>query len=83
MRFEDMIKKDTKIGAALAAVASGGVVSSTGTAANSTTRPPPSRTMASPNWNGEVPVNFKQRLSLTAIGVADFETNNTLLRKNH
>ncbi|CAK9097608.1 unnamed protein product [Durusdinium trenchii] len=43
---------------------------------SSTTGPAPSKTLrtsASPDWAGEVPINFRKRLSLTAIPVAELE----------
>lgn len=84
-RFEDLIKKDTKVSAALSALSSGGSVPTGGTHANSTAgaRANVSRTQASPQWNGETPLNFRRRLTITAIGLADFESNNTLLCKKH
>lgn len=81
-RFEDVIKKDTKISSALAAFSGGGTSNGT-SGANASSRAAPSRTLASPQWNGEVPVNVRRRLALSAVGVADFESNNTLLGLNN
>lgn len=83
-RFEDVIKKDTKISSALAALSGGGTAISNGTTgANSSSRAAPSRTLASPQWDGEAPANIRQRLALAAVRVADFESNNTLLGDNN
>lgn len=41
----------------------------------------PSRTMASPQWGGDQPQNWRQSLSLTGIPMADYEANNTFLRQ--
>eukprot|EP00438_Fugacium_kawagutii_P028332 Skav231949 [mRNA] locus=scaffold459:172376:173644:+ [translate_table: standard] len=73
-RFEDAIKKDTKISNALAALNSGGNATSTN-ANPSRPTPAPSRTLASPQRDGEVPVNFRQRLSLNAITIGDFDSH--------
>ena len=35
------------------------------------------RTMASPQWDNDPPVNWMRSLSLAGIDVADFDTNNT------
>ncbi|CAK9041424.1 Uncharacterized protein SCF082_LOCUS23941, partial [Durusdinium trenchii] len=48
---------------------------------SSTTGPAPSKTLrtsASPDWAGEVPINFRKRLSLTAIPVAELELRHSL-----
>lgn len=41
----------------------------------------PPRTSASPEWLGEYPWNFRKRLNLTGISVADFEAGNSLLEE--
>jgi len=36
-----------------------------------------SRTMASPQWDNNPPVNFRKSMNLAVISVADFDANNT------
>ena len=38
------------------------------------------RTAASPDWDGQPPLNWKKNLSLTGISIADFDASNTYLR---
>ena len=37
------------------------------------------RTAASPDWDGQPPLNWKKNLSLTGISIADFDASNTYL----
>jgi hypothetical protein len=78
--FEDKIKQEVKVTAALKALRDGGNGSTTGTTPGPSRQGPP-RTLASPDWDGEQPVNFRQVFPLTGISLSDFESNNTLLLK--
>ena len=48
-------------------------------AANSSAGGTPARTMASPQWGSDSPVNFRKLLNLASISVSEFDTNNTYL----
>ena len=76
--FEDSIKGEAKITKALTAYKDGVAVQGSTLSPGKSN---PVRTMASPDWDGEPPKNFKQVLALTGIPLADFEGNNTLLCK--
>ena len=73
--FHETIKKEVKISNALKALHDG----STPQTSSSPNRPAPNRTMASPDWDGEIPINFRQTFAIGGIPISDFESNNTLL----
>lgn len=37
------------------------------------------RTMASPQWDNEAPINWRKTVPLTPVSTADFDANNTFL----
>ena len=75
--FRDTFKKETAIVTALKALRDGGQQSST----PGSNRPTPNRTMASPDWGGEIPINFRQIFNIAGVTAGEFETNNTLLSR--
>ena len=74
-QIETSLKEDAKLENALKAIQ--GLRTTPSGGAATTTSPTPSRTHGSPDWNGEVPVNFRKRLQIDAITVSEFEANNT------
>ena len=48
-------------------------------ATNSSVGGTPARTMASPQWGSDAPVNFRKLLNLASISVSEFDTNNRYL----
>ena len=76
-KMEVSIKENTKISNALKALTEGTGPSTSGANPG---RPTPNRTLASPDWDGEPPVNVAQSLSIPTIPVSEFESNNTFLR---
>lgn len=73
--IESSLKEDVKVENDLKAIQGQRTTSSAAT----TWSPTPSRTHGSPDWNGEVPVNFRKRISIDAIPVTEFEASNTFL----
>lgn len=73
--IESSLKEDVKVENDLKAIQGQRTTSSAAT----TGSPTPSRTHGSPDWNGEVPVNFRKRISIDAIPVTEFEASNTFL----
>ena len=76
-KMEVSIKENSKISTALKALNEGTGSSTSG--ANSG-RPTPNRTLASPEWDGEPPMNVARSLAIPTSPVSEFESNNTFLR---
>ena len=42
----------------------------------------PDRTLASPQWDGDPPLNLNLRLALTPVAISEFDAGNTYLGSN-
>lgn len=46
------------------------------------TQTTPDRTTASPQWDGDLPLNLNLRLALTPVAISEFDAGNTYLGSN-
>ena len=66
-KLEEKISQDTTIQKAIQAM----------TDSNGSSQATQSRTLATPQWDNNPPVNFRKGINLAVISVADFDANNT------
>eukprot|EP00434_Breviolum_minutum_P027760 symbB.v1.2.024555.t1/scaffold2333.1/size82048/2 len=74
--LQDSLKEETGIIEALKAYNDGGG-STRGSSASAPATAQVDRTLASPDWQGEPPHNFRKRLELQPVPLADFKSNHT------
>ena len=79
-KMSDRLDEEVLVQNALKGFANGSQSRPTGADGNGNGNGPP-RTSASPEWLGEYPWNFRKRLPLTGISIADFESGNSLLEE--